>query len=254
MLAAGQGPGEARRDLRRSLRLLSAFRVEQSDPARFYRTLADDSVRQLLRFLPLQSQLVLDVGGGPGFFRDAFEAVGASYVALDADAGELSAHGRVTPTTVVGSGMHLPVRSASVDVCYSSNVLEHVRQPWRMADEMLRVTRPGGLVFLSYTVWLGPWGGHETSPWHYLGGARAARRYTRRHGHPPKNVFGQSLFAVSVADGLRWAQRADGANIIGAMPRYGPGWADWIVKVPAVREIVTWNLALVLRRGGQYGS
>ena len=79
--------------------------------------------------------------------------------------------------TVIGDGMNLPFRDDSVDLCYSSNVLEHVPRPWDMADEMLRVTRPGGIAFISYTVWYGPWGGHETAPWHYLGGARARRRY-----------------------------------------------------------------------------
>ena len=69
--------------------------------------------------------------------------------------------------------------------------------------EMLRVTRPGGLAVLSYTVWLGPFGGHEMGLSHYLGGARAAERYTRKHGHRPKNDYGSSLFAVSVSDGLR---------------------------------------------------
>ena len=62
---------------------------------------------------------------------------------------------------------------------------------------MLRVTRPGGLAILSYTVWLGPFGGHEMGLTHYLGGARAADRYTRKHGHRPKNDYGSSLFAVS---------------------------------------------------------
>jgi SAM-dependent methyltransferase len=248
VLALAGGPAPARRDLHRSVRLFRAFRVEQSDPAHFYRTLADDSVRQLLAFGPLQSRLVLDVGGGPGFFRDAFAAAGAAYVALDADAGELSAHDLATASTVVGSGMQLPIRTNSVDVCYSSNVLEHVPDPWRMADEMVRVTRPGGLVFVSYTVWLGPWGGHETSPWHYGGGARAARRYTRRHGHQPRNVYGRSLFAVSVRDGLRWARGVSGATLLSAVPRYAPSWADRLVDVPGLREVATWNLALVLRR------
>ena len=82
--------------------------------------------------------------------------------------------------------MELPVRSAAVDLCYSSNVLEHVPRPWQMGDEMVRVTRPGGFVFLSFTLWYGPWGGHETAPWHYLGGARAARRYAARTGTPPQ--------------------------------------------------------------------
>ena len=40
--------------------------------------------------------------------------------------------------------MRLPFRDGSFDVCYSSNVLEHVEHPWRMGAEMLRVTKPGG--------------------------------------------------------------------------------------------------------------
>ena len=230
------------------MQLFRAFRLEQTDPERFYGQLAADSVRQVASYQALIGRLVLDVGGGPGFFRDAFAAAGARYVALDADAGELSAHGTVSPATVVGSGMALPVRTASVDVCYSSNVLEHVAQPWRMADEMVRVTRPGGLVFLSYTVWLGPWGGHETSPWHYLGGRRAAERYLRRHGRPPKNAYGVSLFPVTVSDGLRWANGAAGATLLAAVPRYAPSWADRLVTVPGLREVATWNLALIMRR------
>ena len=89
-----------------------------------------------------------------------------------------------TATYVRASGMALPFADASVDICLSSNVAEHVPEPWRLAREMLRVTRPGGLAVLSYTVWLGPFGGHEMGLSHYLGGARAAARYARKHGHP----------------------------------------------------------------------
>ena len=71
-----------------------------------------------------------------------------------------------------------------MDICLSSNVAEHVPRPWQLGAEMLRVTRPGGLAVLSYTVWLGPFGGHEMGLTHYLGGARAAARYARKHGHP----------------------------------------------------------------------
>ena len=41
--------------------------------------------------------------------------------------------------------------------------------PMGLIEEMIRVTRPGGLVYLSFTNWYSPWGGHEMSPWHYLG-------------------------------------------------------------------------------------
>ena len=236
-------------DLRRSVRLFRDFRHEQSDPARFYGSLAADSVAQLGQYADLAGATVLDVGGGPGYFADAFEGAGAAYFSLDADVGELSGLGGIRPGTVIGSGMELPFRDGSVDVCYSSNVLEHVRRPWRMADEMVRVTRPGGITFVSYTVWYGPWGGHETSPWHYLGGRWARQRYARVHGHQPKNKFGESLFPVTVRDGLRWARNQTGADVLDVLPRYHPRWAARaVVQVPGAREIATWNLVIVLRR------
>lgn len=234
--------------LRRSWRLFNAFRVEQTDPDHFYGMLAQDSVDQIGSYQDLAGRRVLDVGGGPGYFAEAFRAAGASYSSLDADIGELSGLGDPEPGTVLGSGMDLPFRDESFDVTYSSNVLEHVDRPWRMADEMLRVTRPGGLVFLSYTLWWGPWGGHETAPWHYLGGQRAARRFQRRNGRPPKNDFGVSLFPVTAAAGMRWAHGQDAAVVVELLPRYLPRWSWWVLRIPVLREVVTWNLALVLRK------
>jgi SAM-dependent methyltransferase len=234
--------------LRRSVRLFADFRHEQDDPARFYSALAADSVGQLQGYLDLAGSRVLDVGGGPGYFRDAFRDAGASYLALDADVGELAGLGDIAPGTVIGDGMRLPFRDGSVDLCYSSNVLEHVSDPWRMADEMLRVTRPGGITFLSYTVWFGPWGGHETSPWHYLGGARARRRYRRRHGKEPKNKFGESLFAVTVRDGLSWVGRQSAGAVVEVLPRYHPRWSYPLLRIPVLREVAAWNLVLVLRK------
>jgi SAM-dependent methyltransferase len=245
-------PAPFRASLARSARLLAAFGREQTDPDHFYGALATDSAAQVASYRPLAGKVVLDVGGGPGYFQGAFESHGATYVAVDADAGELALHGRRPgPRTVMGDGSRLPFPDAAVDVAYSSNVAEHVPDPWRLADEMVRVTRPGGLVFLSYTLWYGPWGGHETSPWHLVGGTRAAERYERRHGHPPKNRFGSSLFRVTAAAGARWArqQRSQGAlESIALVPRYLPRWAQPIGRVPAVREVACWYLAIVATR------
>lgn len=241
-----------RADWRRSVHLFRSFLVEQTDPDRFYGALAADSAAQVDDFHPLRSAVMLDVGGGPGFFADAFEARGATYVAVDADAGEMRLHGRAPgPRTVQADGTALPFPDDTFDVTYSSNVLEHVQAPWRMADEMVRVTRPGGTIVISYTLWRGPWGGHETSPWHLLGGEYAARRYERKQGRPPKNRFGDSLFAVGAAEGLAWARQQQNAEVIEAFPRYLPRSLHWIVGVPIAREFVSWNLLLVLRRRGQ---
>ena len=170
------------------------------------------------------------------------------YLGVDPDAGELSARGEPAAGMVRASGMALPFATGCVDVCYSSNVLEHVPDPDRMLDEMVRVTRPGGTVFVSFTPWWSPWGGHETAPWHYLGGGYARRRYVRRTGHEPKNRFGHSLYPISISAALRWARRTGQADLVDFLPRYHPWWARWVVRVPVVREVVSWNLAMVLRR------
>lgn len=240
-------PRDHEATLRRSIALFRAFRQEQSRPDLFYTALAQDSVRELGDYLRLDERVVLDVGGGPGWFADAFRSAGATYLTVDAHLGELSAAGSPPSGSALGSALALPVRSSSVDLCYSSNVLEHVADPWVMCEEMLRVTRPGGITAISFTTWWGPWGGHETAPWHYLGGARAAQRYARQHGVLPKNEFGATLFPVSVAAALRWAKTTPSGTLLRAYPRYHPWWARGVVRIPLVRELVTWNLMLVLR-------
>jgi SAM-dependent methyltransferase len=245
-----------RATLERSVRLLREFRFEQTDPARFYGALAVDTVdlvdalwRDANGCAP-EGATVLDVGGGPGYFATAFTDRAMRYLGVEPDPREMHA-GPAGMATGAGafiraSGMALPIATGSVDICLSSNVAEHVRDPWQMGAEMLRVTRPGGLVILSYTVWLGPFGGHEMGLTHYLGGARAAQMYTRKHGHRPKNDYGSSLFAVSAADGLNWAE-STGA-LLTAFPRYHPRWAWWVLRVPGLREFLTSNLVLVLQR------
>ncbi len=245
-----------RATLRRSVRLLGDFRFEQTDPDRFYGALARDSAAMIddlyrdATGATLDGRIVLDVGGGPGYFADEFRRAGARYVPVEPDPSEM--HAReidLAGVAVRGSGMALPIRDGAVDVCFSSNVAEHVAEPWRMADEMLRVTRPGGLMVLSYTLWWGPFGGHETGLWHYLlGGEGAARRYRRVHGHEPKNRFGISLFAVHCRDGLAWARSAPSGELLAAFPRYHPRWAWWLVRVPLVRELLVSNLVVVLRK------
>ncbi len=243
-----------RATLGRSMRLLSEFRFEQRDPARFYRMLADDTAAMVADLWLATNgtspagRTLLDVGGGPGYFAEAFADAGVHYVGVEPDPAEMHtgpAHDFPPAPFVRASGMALPFAEASVDICLSSNVAEHVPQPWRLGREMLRVTKPGGLAVLSYTVWLGPFGGHETGLWHYLGGSRAAARYARKHGHPAKNNYGSSLFAVSAADGLQWG--ASSGALIAAFPRYHPRWAWWMTRVPLLREFVVSNLVLVLR-------
>ena len=112
-----------------SLRLLTAFRREQSDPGTFYRLLARDSVALVARHARLDESRVVDVGGGAGYFADAFRERGAQCLLVEPDSAELCIRGVPSRASVIGDGYWLPLGEASVDVCFSCNVLEHVRDP-----------------------------------------------------------------------------------------------------------------------------
>lgn len=232
------------RGLGRSVHLFKSFLVEQTDPDRFYGDLANDSVLTLADHTPLDGRFVLDIGAGPRQFAEAFRQRGARYVAVDHD----STVSSVADGGVTGSAMALPFADACADVVFSSNLLEHVPDFESVADEMVRVTRPGGVLYLSYTNWWSPWGAHEASPWHWLGNGYAVRRYVRRNGHQPKNRLDETLYRVSVVQGLAWARGRADVEVLAVRPRYLPDAARHLLKVPGLRELATWNLLLILRR------
>lgn len=247
-LGSTLGSGAVGDGIGRSVRLFRSFLTEQTDPDGFYGLIADDAVALVARHVDLAGCTVADFGGGPGYYSQAFRAAGATTVLVDADLDEIRLHGRRTPGSVVGLAEQAPLADGSVDVAFSSNLLEHVPDLGAVADQITRVVRPGGIVVLSYTIWLGPWGGHETSPWHLLGGHRAARRYERKHGTRPKNVYGESMFPASVADGLRWLRSRSDLEVLDLRPRYLPRWTAFLLRVPGLRELLTWNLWIVVRR------
>lgn len=83
---------------------------------------------------------VLNLGSGVGRF-DRYLAKDITMLNLDVD-----------PTKpgvdVVADAHALPFEDASFDIVYSIAVLEHVKKPWVVADEIWRVLRPGGHVVL----------------------------------------------------------------------------------------------------------
>jgi SAM-dependent methyltransferase len=238
--------------VRRSVRLFRLFLAEQSDPEAFYASLASDAVDQLAPHIDLAGRTVVDVGGGGGWFTAGFRARGAHCYLFEPDRAELGPRSELGPPAgaVLADGYWLPVRDGGADVVFSSNVLEHVPDPMGLIEEMIRATRPGGLIYLSYCNWYSPWGGHEMSPWHYLGAGYARRRYTRRRGRLPKHECGVNLFPVHIGPVLRALRARPDVSIIEARPRYYPRWCGPLVRLPGLREVASWNLMLIMRRTG----
>jgi glycosyltransferase involved in cell wall biosynthesis/SAM-dependent methyltransferase len=233
----------------RTLHLLKLFRNEADDPDTFYNYLAADTVRHISRFQDPMGARAVDIGGGPGYTSEALRSAGAHCVVADYSVDELGLHNRTPEFAVQSDARALPLRDGSVRIVHSSNVLEHVPEWQRMLSEMVRVLEPEvGLGYLTFTNWYSPWGGHETSPYHFLGGQRAVQRYERRYGRRPKNEFGVSLFRVDIREVLDWFAARNDVEIVWLGPRYWPQWMSWLSRVKAVREVVSWNTVVMFRR------
>jgi SAM-dependent methyltransferase len=82
----------------------------------------------------------LDFGAGTARHKPMIAKYAARYTAFD-----LQAHPNID---IVGDVLAPPIGDASYDTVVSIHVLEHVREPWRMVEQMARILRPGGVAIL----------------------------------------------------------------------------------------------------------
>ncbi len=229
----------------RFVRLFGLWRNEVAEPEPFYTALAGEAAADLDRRHGLRGAEVLDLGCGPGYYTSALRDAGARVVGLDMDTDGWEG----TSGLVHGDATALPFPASGFDGVFCSNLLEHVADTGGVLAEIERVLRPGGWVYLSWTNWYSPWGGHEMTPYQYLGPRHGPRLYEKRHGAPRKNRMGEGLFAVHIGSTLDLLSRREGLEVVSVVPRYWP-WLGFITSVPGVREVATWNCLIRLRRKG----
>src|SRR5215212_7221523 len=97
---------------------------------------------QLLPLLPPHAR-VLDFGAGTGQQAQLLSDHGFDVVAIDLPSSTYADH-RLFPV-IDYDGQHIPLADGSIDVIFSSNVLEHVEDISVIMREFRRVLRPSGL-------------------------------------------------------------------------------------------------------------
>jgi hypothetical protein len=81
------------------------------------------------------------------------------------------------------------------------------------------------------------------SPYHLLGPKLGPRLYERRHGTEHKHHVGVNLFPLHIGRMLRVVRAQPGVSVEKVEPRYWP-FASFITRIPAVREVFTWNCVI----------
>lgn len=223
------------------------FKNERTDPEPFYQAMAADATADMARRHPIEGTRILDAGCGPGWYVEAFRDRGAQVVGIDGDFETLVRREAVPAGLLRCDAAKMPFQDQSFDGVFCSNLLEHASDTRGVLEELIRVVRPGGWGYISWTNWYSPHGGHDMNPYQYLGPQRGPRLYERRHGPPRTNRYGEGLFAVHIGPTLAMLRAMKEVEITVVEPRYWPS-LRFICAIPGVREFLTWNCVIRFRR------
>jgi SAM-dependent methyltransferase len=129
----------------------------EADAERFLASVEFAETRSVLRDAHVGGVLVdIGAGTGTGAASYAFAATGAQRViAVEPEAGAFGrdaiarAAGDLPVEAVAGTGELIPVEDGSADVVYGRQVLHHADDLSRLAAEVARVLKPGGIAFFT---------------------------------------------------------------------------------------------------------
>lgn len=224
--------------------------LKHKDDEEFYRLQAVDAIEWIQKQgVSLGSGVrALDLGCGHGIFGGQLRKLGCD-VAFSDDRNWLSPQLKDAEFIPFNLDREPLSKLGQFDLVICSNVLEHLSQPEPFLQNLHLLLNPGGSFYLSWTNWLSPWGGHEFSPYHYLGPKLGTRVFDKLKGTPRFHTPYQNLFPTSIGRTLQVLRANPQINITSIAPRYYPEFKI-LAHLPIVREFAMWNCAILLRKRG----
>ena len=229
---------------------LIAHHLKHKDDSGFYHLQAGDAINWIERKGGKIGPGVkaLDLGCGHGIFGAALQARGCEVTFSD-EQNFLAPELHDTKFKALDLERQSISELGQFDLVICSNVLEHLSNPKRLIDMIPDALTPRGVFYLSWTNWLSPWGGHEFSPYHYLGAKRGHLFFDRVKKVQRKHTPYVNLFPTNIGQILSEIRKNNRLSIVAAAPRYYPEFA-FLVRLPVLREFFTWNCALLIGRTG----
>jgi len=227
---------------------LIAHHLRHRDDAGFYHLQARDAIRWMEKNgVALNGNLkALDLGAGHGIFGAELQRRGCEVVFAD-ESNYLSPELASAPFIQINLDRDEVAKLGRYDLVVCSNVLEHLARPFAFIASLAKMLNPSGTLYLSWTNWLSPWGGHDFSPFHYLGARRGHlifdKLIKRKRIHTPF----ETLYPTSIGRMLEAFRRQPGIQVMKVAPRYYPEFS-FITAIPLLREFLTWNCAVLIKQ------
>jgi len=214
--------------------------------------LAQVFIADIGRFMSLDGKRVLDVGGARGEFCKALSDK-SSCAAVNLDPAPFE-YGKYSgdflwQDTVLGSADKMPFEDNEFDLVMCLGAFEHISSAKQQdsLNEMFRVTRPGGLCYVTIPPWFNPTAGHGLKPFHYFPFPIAKRLSEMTYG---KKIEASSwaekkLFPVTF-QGMSKMISASGFRVIDTQDRHLR--MHFLTRIPVLREVAVPAVAFILRK------
>jgi 2-polyprenyl-3-methyl-5-hydroxy-6-metoxy-1,4-benzoquinol methylase len=230
------------------LHKLVAHYFKHKDDAYFYLLQAQDAIRWLEQSgvrLGKETR-VLDLGCGHGVFGAELVKKGCQVTFAD-DGNWLFPELAGAPFLQINIDKEDISRLGQYDLVICSNVLEHLAKPEEFINSARNILAPSGKLYLSWTNWLSIWGGHEFSPFHYLGPNRGHLIYDKVKGGKRKHTPYVNLFPTYIGHILKVVRKNPDLRVLRIAPRYYTEFS-FLMHIPLLREFLAWNCALLIGR------
>jgi len=230
--------------------------LSEKDYRRFQAFQASQLLDYLARHrITVQHQLLLDLGSGVAGYSQEFVKRGARVIGVDLVCPPL---GLEHLSQVQASALAIPLKTAGMDIVFCASLIEHVAEPQVLLREIERVLKPGGVCYLSFPPYYSPVGGHEFSPFHYLGERFAIRLVQRSTSvpdwvsqlyHAPREAksfselyAGWGLYKMTIRKFKRLVSQTR-FKYINISTRYMP---ISFVRWPVLGDLLTWHAQFLL--------
>ena len=150
--------------------------------------IGEKQAREMEKYVKIAGK-VLDVGCGTGEFLVSVVKKGCKVYGIEPDErlaklAKMRFHiNQVNGVIIRSVGENLPFRDNFFDVVTCFSVLEHVKDPFKVIDEMIRVTR--SFVFIHFPNYIYPYEWHYKMFWMPLMPKSIAKLYLKLRGRKP---------------------------------------------------------------------
>jgi len=133
---------------------------------------------------------ILDLACGLGGYSLALSRKSEKVTAMDLER-TIEDH---SVSFLVGDALKTPFAPHSFNLLICASLIEHVKSPESLLSEIIRLLPSGGYAYLSFPPFYSPVGGHQFSPYHYLG-EKLAVAFSRNRELRSKNRWYKELFS-----------------------------------------------------------